>query len=87
MQSHWHEHDYSIHFTIFLPPIALRETKSIYNVVHVLSTFSNMIDKSQEQKQKKKERKKEYHQTTSVLYKVRCNSVILNNTQISNDVH
>ena len=53
MQSYWHEHDYSIRFTIFLPPIALRETKSISNIVHVLSTFSNMIDKCQEQKKEK----------------------------------
>ena len=29
---------------LFLPPVASRETKSISNIVHVLSGVSNVID-------------------------------------------
>ena len=43
-QSNSHEHDYSIHCAIFLQPVALRETKSISNIAHVLSGVSNVID-------------------------------------------
>ena len=38
---------------LFLLPAALRETKSISNIAHVLSRVSNMIDKRQWQKEKK----------------------------------
>ena len=47
-----HEHDYFIHCTIFCQFIALRETKSISNIAHVLSRVSNVIDRRQQQKRK-----------------------------------
>ena len=40
----------------FLPAVALRETKSIYNIAHFLSRVSNMIEKRQGQEKKKKQR-------------------------------
>ena len=42
--------------SLLLPAVALRETKSIYNIAHVLSRVSNVIDKCQGQKKKKKQR-------------------------------
>ena len=38
---------------LFLMPIALRETKSISNIAHVLSRVSNVIDRHQQQKKKR----------------------------------
>ena len=32
---------------LFLPAVALRETKSIYSIAHVLSRVSNVVDKRQ----------------------------------------
>ena len=42
--------------SLLLPAVALRETKSIYNIAHILSRVSNVIDKCQGQKKKKKQR-------------------------------
>ena len=50
---------------LFLLPIALRETKSISSIAHVLSRVSNVIDRWQWQKRKGN---KEYDQTRSVVY-------------------
>ena len=44
-QSNSNEHDYSIDCTIFLPPIALRETKSTSNIPHVLSRILESLAK------------------------------------------
>ena len=52
--------------SLLLPAVALRETKSIYNIAHILSRVSNVTQKRQGQKKKKKN--KEYDQTTSVFY-------------------
>ena len=41
---------------LFLPALALGETKSIYKIAHVLSRVSNMIHKRKGQKKKKKQR-------------------------------
>ena len=41
---------------LFLPALALGETKSIYKIAHVLSRVSNMIQKRKGQKKKKKQR-------------------------------
>ena len=42
--------------SLLLPAVASREAKSIYNIAHVLSRVSNVIDKCQGQKKKKKQR-------------------------------
>ena len=53
-QSNLHEHDFSIHCTIFLPPITLRECRYISNTEHVLSrVFSVIDDRHQQQKRKR----------------------------------
>ena len=39
---------------LFFPAAALRETKSIYNIAHILSRVSNVTQKRQGQKKKKK---------------------------------
>ena len=41
---------------LFFPAAALRETKSIYNIAHILSRVSNVTQKRQGQKKKKKQR-------------------------------
>ena len=41
--------------SLLLPAVALRETKSIYNIAHILSRVSNVIDKCHGQKKKKKQ--------------------------------
>ena len=41
---------------LFLPALALGETKPIYKTAHVLSRVSNMIHKRKGQKKKKKQR-------------------------------
>ena len=68
------EHDYFIHCTIFCQFIALRETKSISNIAHVLSRVSNVIDINN-----KKENK-----TNNTIKLGLCFmfGVTLNNTQI-----
>ena len=41
---------------LFFPAAALRETKSIYNIAHILSRVSNVTRKHQGQKKQKKQR-------------------------------
>ena len=40
--------------SLLLPAVALRETKSIYNIAHILSRVSKVTQKRQGQKKKKK---------------------------------
>ena len=49
---------------LFLPPVALRETKSISDLAHVLSGVSNVMGFNG----KKRKRSKEYSQTRLVFY-------------------
>ena len=55
MQSSSLEHNFSIHCTIFLPPIALRKCGSICNIEHILSRDFNVINDRCQQTKKKKE--------------------------------
>ena len=69
---------------LFLPPIALRETKPISNTAHILSRIleslaklSNILVLSRvynaiDVDGKKRKRNKEYNQTRSLFY-IRCN--------------
>ena len=60
---------------LFLPPIALRETKSIFNIAHDLSRVSNAINRNQQQEEK---------ETKNTIKLDLCFilGVILNNMQI-----